>query len=646
MIEIFMMLQWLPRRQCGFAALALLSALAGCAGDQALRESNALARRGDMREAVDRLVQARRDEPDDVQLRMALHARRDEVVATLLRQADQALARGSDDGDEMARQQLRTVLQYEPGHLRARQMLMRLDRQARHRATLAQAHALAERDPAEALARVRRILEEAPTDADALALQDTLMRRIAEQETWLPALDDAMRRPISLNFQSHRLMGIFDAIAKLAGVNFVFDSEVPKDMTASIAAPQTTAQDAIDLLLVTHQLRRKVLNGNTLLIYPARPSKEKEYRDVALKTFFLSHAGAKEVGAALKSMIKTRDIFVDERINAVVVRDAPEVVALADRLVQALDRPEAEVTLDVQVLEISATGRKKIGIDYPQAVGMGIGNARTDAAGGRVPLGLLGHLTRDDILVNLGHNAGVSLNLLQQSGDAQLLTNPKIRVKSGKPANIDIGEKIPVITNIALESGHTEEKVEFQEVGLNVKMTPRVSPSGEITVEVDLSVSSLGEPEKSPKGAVYYRSRSRKASTTLTARDNETQVLAGLINRSESHSTSGLPGLSGLPWLGRLFGAGDTKRDATEIVLVITPRIERNLDLPGAHVSAFISGTEARVGSRPLRLHATRAARVNTEADDTPNVGAENEARHDEDTTERPSRPARVGSGA
>jgi general secretion pathway protein D len=153
------------------------------------------------------------------------------------------------------------------------------------------------------------------------------------------------------------------------------------------------------------------------------------------------------------------------------------------------------------------------------------------------------------------------------------------------------------------------------DVGLKFDVVPTISLDGEIAVDIDLTVSSLGAKEISPKKATYYRVNQRKIKTTLTANDNETQILAGLINREDRESKVGLPGLSQIPWLGRLFGNDDTGKDKTELVLVITPHIERKLELPGAHVTTFISGTESRVSRDSLVLRGTEGARVGGDAD-------------------------------
>ncbi|PUA18842.1 secretin N-terminal domain-containing protein [Glaciimonas sp. PCH181] len=591
--------------------LTTASLIAGCAVPRAMEKTEKLAQQGQLEAAIDVLQDAKKESPKDMRLDSAMYKQLDQLVGRYYQEAEEALAA---DDEQTALARFETVLKYDNGNMRARQAINQIDNRKHLKELLAEARVMAESRPDDALKLIHKVLEERPSWADAIKLRDTLMRRVAESKTLSPALGASLQKPVSLTFRSHNLVSIFDTISKLAGVNFIFDADVSKSATASISAKKTTAEDAINLLLATNRLRKKVLNHNTLLIYPANGSKDKEYRDMAVKTFFLSHANAKSVSSALKMTLKTRDIHIDERINAIVVRDAPETLELASRLVLALDRPEAEVTLDVQVLEVSSNDLLNLGMQYPGAIGLGISKAdgASEGGGSNIPLNLFSSLKKKDLFVNLGAQKGVTLNMLQKATSMQVLANPKIRVKNGKKAHIEIGQKIPVITNLMTDSGATSEKVEMLDVGLKFEVLPTISLDGEISVDIDLTVSSLGDVEESPKKAKYYRINQRKTKTTLTAKDNETQILAGLINREDRDNKSGLPGLSQLPLLDRLFGNREGSNAKSELVLVITPRIERKLELPGAHVTTFISGTESRVSGESLILRNTEGARLTT----------------------------------
>ncbi|WP_345828057.1 secretin N-terminal domain-containing protein [Erwinia sp. HDF1-3R] len=459
-----------------------------------------------------------------------------------------------------------------------------------------QATALTATDPEQALKKVQQILTESPRWPQAVALRDYLLREIAVQNQPETKLNRELRKPVSLNFRQHNLMAIFDTISQLTGVNIIYDKDVPASTTASLVARHTTAEDALNLLLLSNGLRKKVLNANTLLVYPATAQKERVYRDIVVKTFFLGYAKAKDVNVALRNMVKLKDIHVDERTNSVTIRGSNESVEKAERLLMTLDRPEAEVTLAVEVLEVNEKDVEKLGINYPGRIGVGFNGlegAKENIA--------LNAFNGGNMFVNLGAGQGISADMQKIRDNAKVLANPRIRVKNNKKALIDIGERIPVLTS-TLSEGFSQEKVEYQDVGLKLEVTPEISVDGAISMDVKFDLSTVGSAEKSKDGVAYYRTNKRVASTVLSSQNGETQMLAGLIKHDEKNSASGLPYLSNIPGLGRLFGSKEKSRERTEVILLITPVIERNIDLPGSHISTIDMGTDDMQGDTGFQL--------------------------------------------
>lgn len=539
--------------------------------------------------------------PDDLDLAAAVPTRQQDYVRIELKEAEADASQGEYGA---AIEHLANVLREEPGNLKAQQDLRRIERRQQIQIDYARAARLRDSRPQEALEIVRGILAEQPNHPESKRLNDALLRASKASRTTRPQLADALRKPVSLNFRSQPLSGIFDVISRMSGVNFVFDRDVQVDQPATLLAGRTTAEDAINLLLRTNQLDKKVLDKHTLLIYPAQPDKVRNYQEFALRTFFLSHADAKSVMAALRQMIKPKDVYVDERINAVVVRDTPETIQVAERIVMGLDIAQSEVTLDVQVLELNMNDRIDLGVQYP-------GRIQFNAPGGDgslpTTLGDLLRINRDRIGVS--GDTGVlsaAINMLQKQGKTKTLANPKIRVRNMEKANIKIGERVPIVTTTNA-NGVVSESVSYQDVGLILKVEPRISLNDEVSVRVNLEVSSILSKETTKTGLVAYALGTRNAETLMTAKNGETQILAGLVKRSESDDIIGLPGLSGLPVIGRLFGTNATASEKSEIVLLVTPHIERNLDLPEAAVTTFLSGTETRITTEALTLDAAFA---------------------------------------
>jgi len=196
-----------------------------------------------------------------------------------------------------------------------------------------------------------------------------------------------------------------------------------------------------------------------------------------------------------------------------------------------------------------------------------------------------------------------SINLKKQDGRTNVLANPRIRVKNKEKARIHIGDKVPVITTTATSTGFVSETVNYLDVGLKLEVEPLVYLEDEVGIKVGLEVSNIAREIRSPSGSVTYQVGTRNAATTLRLKDGETQVLAGLINDEDRRSANKLPGLGDISGpLGKLFGSHSTTSNKTEIVLLITPRVVRNLQRPGARLEEFVSGTEGSLGADPLVL--------------------------------------------
>ncbi len=554
--------------------------------------------------------------PEDIRIAAAVELTRQEYVRAELKAAERQSGQGNDAA---AIDHLNNVLAEDAGNLRARQELEQVRRRQQMAVELLRAQRIRDKQPQEALEIARRVLAEQPNHAEARRLRDSLLRTSQASRPVRPQLSDALRKPVSLNFKQQPMSNIFDVISRVSGVNFVFDRDVDTSQPATLFAERTTAEDAINLLLRTNQLEKKVLDKHTLLVYPSQPEKSRTYTEFALRTFFLSHADAKSVMAALRQMIKPKDIYVDERVNAVVLRDTPETIQVAERVVMGLDIPQSEVTLDVQVLEVNMNDSVDLGVQYPGRIQFG---ALGGADGAALTLGDLLRLNRDRIGVSSESGAlSLAIDMLQKQGKTNTLANPKIRVRNMEKANIKIGERVPIVTTTNA-NGVVTESVSYQDVGLMLKVEPRISLDDEVSVKVNMEVSSILSKETTKTGLVAYSLGTRNAETLMTARNGETQILAGLVKRNEIENVSGLPGLSGLPVVGRLFGSNGRSNERSEIVLLITPHIERNLDLPTSAVTTFLSGTEARVTTEALTLESASAAPVRATSSNGPDLDA------------------------
>ncbi|WP_158658337.1 secretin N-terminal domain-containing protein [Achromobacter sp. AONIH1] len=576
------------------ATAALLGlVLGGCSAPGMFRQGAGDAPSSDAAGRYAQALARQEQAPDDIENGKNLARDGAQAALDLLQRVRGKMAAGDEAG---AQAELSALLAVQPGNMRARQLQAQLERRLLLKRDLAEAGKRQADHPAEALDIVNRILQEQPDYEPARALRATLMRAQAQRASARPKLADALRKPVSLNFKSQPVVQILEAISKIAGVDFVLDPEVASSAPATIIADQTTAEDAINLLLRTSKLEKKVLSERSLLIYPASAEKSKEYRELMVRVFYLSNAQAAKVVPALRQVGTIKNVHLDERANALIVRDTPEVIAVAERIVAALDLAQSEVTMDVRVLEVNTNDELEVGVDYPSDLRLSI---LPQGESGKVTVGDILGLNSEMLGVSSRNELSMALNLLQKRGKTRVLANPKIRVRNMEKASIKIGEKVPVVTTTNA-NGVVTESVNYQDVGLSLQVEPQVTLGNDVSVKVSMEVSNLKGEVKTAGGGVVYPMSTRNAETVMTARDGETQVLAGLVNQKQSGNTSGLPGLSTLEWLGSLFGSTKDSEESTEIVLLLTPHVERSLELPAASNSYFPSGTEASVTVLPL----------------------------------------------
>jgi len=584
-------------------------ALAGCASDAALKQGNQLIAEGKPREGLAQLQQAMQAKPRDLQLRTAYLRQRDLRIASLLAEADAAAQAAQTDAALSA---YREVLGLHPENPRALVGLGNLEVRRRNAELLSDAQAALQRDDVEiARGKLRALLANDPTHQTARVLLTQVEEKVGRNLTTdTPQLAAAFRKPVTLEFRDATLRQVFDALARQSGLKIIFDKDVRLDQKTTLFAPNTPISDAIGMLLATNQLSRKTLNANTLLVYPNTPVKQREYQDMIVRAFFLANADPKQTMALIKVMTKTRDVHIDEKLNLVIVRDTPEVIRLVEKLVRVADRPEPEVMLEVEILEVKRSKLLELGVQWPTSLSVLTPESTTESSttggvlvttttpAGRLTVDLLRKLRWGDV----GVSPNPSINLNKTDGDVNILANPRIRVKNKEKAKVHVGDKVPVITSNVTSTGVTSESVSYLDVGLKLDVEPQVFLEGEVGIKVGLEVSNIVQQIKTATGTQTYQLGSRNATTTLRLKDGETQVLAGLISDEDRASASKLPGLGDIPLLGRLFSSHRDENNKSEIVLLITPRILRNVERPELADMEFFAGTDASASSQPIRL--------------------------------------------
>ncbi len=574
-------------------ALALGVLLAGCTAQRAYQEGNALVAQQQVSAGLVKYREAVAADPGNAVYRAALLRARDAAATRLVEQAERELAAGRADAARSAWQQ---VLAVDPANERGLASMRQLEADRRHAAMLEAARLDVEKKDAEAArAKLGAILAERPGHEGARLLLAELDDKAAAPvaETVLAA---AFRKPISLEFREAPLRQVFEIIARHSGLNFVFDKDVRSDGRTSIFLKNSTVEAAVHFLLVTNQLERQVMDGNTILIYPNSAAKLKEYQELTVKTFYLANADAKSIANTFKTILKSRDVVVDEKLNLVILRDSPEAIKLATQLVALQDVAEPEVMLDVEVLEIKRSRIMDLGVSWPQTLGF---SPLIGTNGAPISIDALRGLNSSLVGVT-GLRATVNANKLDS--DSNTLANPRIRVRNKEKAKVVIGDKVPNITTSVSPGAVTNfvsQSITYVDVGLTLNVEPTIYLNNEVGIRISLEVSNLIDTIQTESGSVAYRIGTRSATTMLQLKDGENQVLAGLINSEERSSGNKVPGVGSLPILGRLFGSTRDANDKTEIVLSITPHLVRTIQRPSAAASEFSAGTEASFRRRP-----------------------------------------------
>ena len=393
-------------------------------------------------------------------------------------------------------------------------------------------------------------------------------------------------KAINVDFKEASLSQVCQVLFRTAGLNFAFDKDVRTDQTISITLRKTPVRDVLSLILLSQQLEQRFINADTVLIYPNTPAKARDYQPLTVRSFYLTNIEAKTAVTTLRTILKARDLVSDDKQNVVVMRDTPEAIRMAEKLLAVHDMPEPEVMLEVEVLEVKRSRLQELGLLWPSYLML---TPLASIKDGPVTLNDLINTTSKSLAV---HMPPFGINARGESGDANLLANPRIRTRNRETAKILIGDRVPNITTTSTSTGFVAESVQYIDVGLKLEVQPTIYLDNEVAIRISLEVSNIVNQVQTKSGTLAYQIGTRNATTVLRLKDGENQVLAGLISDEERSSGSKVPGLGDLPIIGRLFGTKREEGQKTELVLSITPRLVRNNKRPTIEQTEFSIGPE------------------------------------------------------
>lgn len=587
-----------------WVAVAAALAMAACASNRVHTEGKQLLAQGKRDAAIAKLREASQMEPANSEYRMDLLKESQSYSRELLERGDEA--RRAGNASEAAALYAK-ALKVDPSNDRARRGLTGLELDARSVKLLAESERLM-RDgnlPA-AQERAEAALADNPANGNAQR-QMGLIREQAEKVRLARAAQAAaqsvMNKPVTLQFRDANLRMVFEALSRTTGLNVILDRDVRADLKTTIFVKDAAVEDTVDLILLQNQLEKRALNANTLFIYPATAAKQKEYQDLQVRTFQVTNIDVKYLQTLLKTVLKVKDVSVDERSGTLVMRDTADALAVASKVIAAHDVPEPEVMLEVEVLEVSHDRLSNLGLDLPNSFSISTPSSANT-------IGALRALTRNDLVVS---KLGLGINFRLEDSDANLLASPRIRARNKEKARILIGDRVPIITNtvtpVQSGGGVVTGSVQYQDVGLKLEFEPQVYSDQEVGIRISLEVSSIVKEIPGPNGSLAYQIGTRNAQTVVRLRDGETQILGGLISAEDRNTSSRVPGVGHLPMVGKLFGNNSGNDRKTEVVLSITPRILRPPATLDAAVRTVFTGTESSIRERALQLDPIGEAR-------------------------------------
>jgi general secretion pathway protein D len=543
--------------------LALTLALAGCATAGAMRAGVAAEKAQDYDRAVIEYTKVLQENPDNRDARYAL---------------DRAKLRASQDHFSRGRRlhaagrldealiELQTASELNPGDSAVQELLADVRTQLRTKIAVSR---------------------EGKTELEALIAR--------ARDLPPPGLDlpDA-RMPATLAFAPNAgSRDVYTTLARFANVAIVFDPQF-RDQPVSIDLRNTTFTDALESLSAATRNFYRVTGQRTVLIIPDTPAKRREYEEEIVRTFYLSNADLKETIDLLRIVIDARRIAPIAATNAFSLKDTPERVQAAGRLISAIDKARPEVVIDVELLEVDRTRLREYGLQItsPGANPPGIAG-QVDINQEGMTLRDLRNLTQSDIfLTNL---PGLFYRLLKTDSNTRTLANPQLRTSEGVPAQARFGDRVPVPVTVfspIATGGVAQQPItsfNYENIGVNIDITPRTHHDDEVSLALKIDVSSIS-------GAGFGglpTFASRAISTVIRLRDGETNLLAGLIRDNERNVVEGIPGLSDLPLVGHLFAHNKRETQETDIILTLTPRIIRVLDLSEDDLRPFRVGRDA-----------------------------------------------------
>jgi len=438
-----------------------------------------------------------------------------------------------------------------------------------------------------------------------------------------PEIRPLSRAPISLHMSNDAKI-VFDTIGKLAGLTIVYDPDfparrIPVDLT------NVTLEQALEIVSLESKAFWKPVTENIIYVVPDQPQKRRDYEEQVVRTFYLSNTvqaqDLTEIVTGLRQLLDLKRIQQLNAQNAIIVRDSPDKLAIAEKMIKDIDKAKPEVVIQVQVLEARLDKMRNLGILPGQTASIAVvpPGTTTTTNGTNTNGSSTSNTTQILTLQNLTHLNGsaysvtlpnFTANALLNDSMTKIIQNPEVRSVDGQPAKLRIGDRVPVATGsfqAGVGVGSTagtgfvnplvNTQFQYIDVGVNVDITPRVHPNHEVSLKVSVEVSSV-TGQTNIGGIQQPIISQRKIDHEIRLKEGEANILGGLVAKTDTKSLNGWPGLAKVPLLRYLFSEDSKNYEDDEILIILTPRIVRMPDWTRANLRPLYSGSESNVQVR------------------------------------------------
>ena len=468
-----------------------------------------------------------------------------------------------------------------------------------------------------------------PEEEKTLSPASLSRKRSQERTDMLLPLPEL--RPLNTDLidvkMTNRPRVLFETVAKLAGVNLLFDSEYNQQQTlqnVQVDLTRTTLDQALDQIALVTKSFWKPLSANTIFVTVDNPTKRREYAEQVVKVFYMSNITSpqemQEMLTVLRTVVDVQKVFNYTAQNALVVRAEADTMALVEKLIADLDKPRSEVVVDVMVMTVSSTHIRNItaafapnGIKTAAAYGSKATTTTTTPVAGvttpaattttsGIPLSTISSVGNIN-QYSLTNLPGAAFEAVLSDSSTRVLQSPQIRATANAKASIKIGDKVPTASG-SFQPGVggigvgvnplVNTQFTFIDVGVNVEITPQIHDNNEVSLHMDLDVSQV--KDRVDIGGIQQPEISQnKAVADIRLREGEVNIIGGIIQQTSSRAVTGIPGLSQIPWLGRLFSGENTERDKSELIIALIPHIVRGPEVTESNLRGVAAGNATQI---------------------------------------------------